>query len=507
MSDLSHLRECNQAHKGLSVQEMTALVRQAPPGPWPHKKDTRGVDVWPECWGHWDVTKQVFRNLMQEFLDAGVRPYPEHLEGRGIVIAAGGPKYLPSGWVTVKKLRHLGCTLPIQVWYLGDREMDPYLTRLFAEQGATTVDARLLEKEYPARVLCGWELKGYAAAFSPFREVLFLDADCVPIRDPAFLFDCPEYQKFGSIFWPDFDHSNVMGRMKPALCQDLGIRWRDEPSFESGQFLINKERCWSELMLTWWLLEHSDYYFVHVYGDKETFHVAWRRLETDYFMPATGPGWECRHTIIQHAPDGSRLFHHRVQDKWKLGGGNRRCGSLEDEDLHHGFVRELRELWPGQLWHNPFPTPAEKKTLAALAGRRFLYERLAQEGFAGDARVFELLANGRIGDGGAECERRWVIHDTPEGMQLTLCREDYPTCHLLRGGADGDTWEGRWLAFERCRVRLSLAPEPPAASGAEKETPEQETARRLAALLAERGHVLPEDDVAFVAARLLKESS
>jgi hypothetical protein len=500
MTDFSHLRECNQAHRGMSVDEMTALVRQAPPGPWPHKKDGRGVDVWDDCWAHWAVTKQVFRGLMQEYLDAGVPAYPDRYEGCGIVIAAGGPKYIPSGWVAVKKLRHLGCILPIQVWHLGSQEMDPYLSRLFADLGADTIDARIVERSHPARVLCGWELKGYAAAFCPFREVLFLDADCVPIKDPSFLFDCPEYQQHGAIFWPDFDHSNVMGRMKPPLCEDLGIRWQDEPSFESGQFLIHKERCWPELMLTWWILQHSDYYFVHVYGDKETFHIAWRRLETDYFMPAAGPGWECRHTILQHTPDGSRLFQHRVQDKWKLGGGNRRCPSLEDEDMHHAFVRELRDLWPGQLWHNPLPTEVEKQAMAGLAGRRFLYERLPQEGFAGDARVVEFLSNGRIGEGSAECERRWVVHEIEGVLTLTLCREDWPTCHLT---LTGDAWEGQWLAHERCHVRLSPAPEAtPAESGSDGS--EKAVSRRLAALLAERGHFLPEADVDFVAAELAR---
>ena len=41
--------------------------------------------------------------------------------GRGIVICGGGAKYFPCAWVTLKMLRHLGCTLPIELWYLGAR--------------------------------------------------------------------------------------------------------------------------------------------------------------------------------------------------------------------------------------------------------------------------------------------------------------------------------------------------------------------------------------------------
>jgi hypothetical protein len=31
-----------------------------------------------------------------------------------------------------------------------------------------------LEKDYPCRILCGWELKPYSTLHSPFNQVLFL---------------------------------------------------------------------------------------------------------------------------------------------------------------------------------------------------------------------------------------------------------------------------------------------------------------------------------------------
>src|ERR1035438_10861249 len=58
---------------------------------------------------------------------AAAGEYPQdRYHGRGIVIAAGGDRYLASLWVTVHAIRHVGCNLPIEVWYLGaKREMPP----------------------------------------------------------------------------------------------------------------------------------------------------------------------------------------------------------------------------------------------------------------------------------------------------------------------------------------------------------------------------------------------
>jgi hypothetical protein len=45
---------------------------------------------------------------------------------------------------------------------------------------------------FPHPSLGGWQLKPYSIVHCPFREVLFLDADNVPLRDPTFLFECDE---------------------------------------------------------------------------------------------------------------------------------------------------------------------------------------------------------------------------------------------------------------------------------------------------------------------------
>lgn len=122
--------------------------------------------------------------------------------------------------------------------------------------GVECVDALEVRRQHPARMLRGWEVKPYAMLHCPFREVMLLDADNHPVRDPSFLFDTGLYQETGSLFWPD------LGRLGPerAIRRICAVDYRDEPEFESGQMVVNKERCWRELQLTMHLNEYSDFW-------------------------------------------------------------------------------------------------------------------------------------------------------------------------------------------------------------------------------------------------------
>lgn len=51
-----------------------------------------------------------------------------------------------------------------------------------------------------------FHLKAAAILASKFAEVLYLDSDNVPLRDPAYLFDEPLYKSSGgAVFWPDYN--------------------------------------------------------------------------------------------------------------------------------------------------------------------------------------------------------------------------------------------------------------------------------------------------------------
>jgi hypothetical protein len=278
----------------------------------------------------------------QKMLDRVVKsdfPKPKGLRGRGIVICGGGKKYFPGAWVGIKMLRHLGCTLPIQVWHLGEAEMSRKMKKLLTPLEVRTVDALKLRVKYPARILNGWELKPYAIIHSPYREVLLIDADNVPVRNPEYLFEASQFRQTGAVFWPD------RGRLATdrSIWKICGVNYRNEPEFESGQVLIDKARCWKALQIAMHLNEHSDYYYRHMFGDKETFHMAFRRLGQEYAMPNKGVQ-KLDATICQYDFDGRILFQHRYRAKWRLEAPNKRIKGFKFERQCLAALAELRKL-------------------------------------------------------------------------------------------------------------------------------------------------------------------
>jgi hypothetical protein len=284
------------------------------------------------------------RIALEKFIKKAPPP-PFEFAGRGIVICGGGVRYFTNAWVCVNVLRQLGCKLPIQLWHLGANEMDARMRELIGPLGVECVDAREVAKRFPVRRLGGWQSKPYAILHSPFREVLFLDADNVPVANPEFLFETEQYRETGAIFWPDY----------PSTSEEPGIVWKscglERPGateFESGQIVVDKTRCWEPMRLALWFNEHSDFYYQHIHGDKETFHLAFHKLRRSYgFVPT--PVHRLTATMCQHDFTGRRIFQHRNMDKWNLFLRNRRVDDfwLEEDCLNH--VRNLREQWDGGI--------------------------------------------------------------------------------------------------------------------------------------------------------------
>src|SRR5262249_38949496 len=147
--------------------------------------------------------------------------------------------YLPGAWVLASELRRLGCALPITFAHLGPAEWDPRLTRLVRPLGVETLDLEEEARQDPMRILAGWETKVFAILHAPYEEVLFLDADNVPARNPAFLFDDPHYKQAGAVFWPDLPPYDRAEWLPEAVWKNVGLGKRDEVDFESGQLLVD----------------------------------------------------------------------------------------------------------------------------------------------------------------------------------------------------------------------------------------------------------------------------
>lgn len=404
-----------------------------------------------------DSTREGAVGFYQHLQDIAIESIPAYpstrYAGAGIVMLAGGPRYYTSAWVSLAMLRRvLACRLPIQVWYLGSHEMSPRMIELLQRFDVECVDALEVRRQHPMRTMGGWECKPYAILHSPFKHVIFLDADSLPLIDPALLLSSAEYASTGALFWPD-RYNLEAERPIWEICR---VSYRDEPEFETGQMVIDKERSWDALHLTLHLNEHSDFYYQYMHGDKETFHMAWRRLARPYAMPPDRPCWTVGvispgdpgpvGVLQQHDFDGQVIFHHRTRAKWAAWGRNFRVPGFAHDAVCEDALRELRQLWDGRVdWTLLQRLPDPEAEL--LRARYVLCRRIGI-----DERVLELLPGHTIGTGSTEWERSWYLEGEQDAPTLVIAGRARATCRLERD-PDG-VWRGHWLHHERMPVEL-----------------------------------------------------
>lgn len=380
---------------------------------------------------------------------------PPAFEGQGIVMVAGGPRCYTNAYVALTILRSvLDCRLPIQIWYLGPDEMSPEMARILRKFDVDLVDALAIRKRIPVRRLGPWECKAFAILHSPFRHVLLLDADNMPLREPSFLFQSPEYADHGAIFWPD----NQSHLEDSPVWELFRVPYRQELEVESGQLVIDKVRCWIALNLALHFNEWSDIYYQYIYGDKETFHFAWRHLGQSYAMPDGRPrinycyketprGIKRMTGALEHVDfSGRPLFHHRTGAEWVLFGQNHATSRSDLERRCLAALAELRRQWDGRVAPDaPAADGIEGRDI--IATRRFRYRRVGV-----DERLMTLEPDGCIGQGAGPQEQQWRLDGREHDRTLVISGNEGDTCVLKAD--DHGTWRGAWLWFERTPVEL-----------------------------------------------------
>jgi len=309
-------------------------------------------------WAKWDNVRAAHRELARRSWDS-VPEFPDNCQGRGVVVTGGG-KYFISAYVTIRVLREVGCTLPIELWHF-DGEIDLRMRGLLRPLNVVCRSADDVTPERPFRWLetwkRGWQLKPFALAHCSFEEVLMLDADSYPVRNPEFLFDWKGYTTTGAVFWPDLHKSQ--GLLTEDACLAFSVPMFLDGTTESGQMVVNKRRCWREVNLTLHHNSHADFTYDLLYGDKDTFPIAWKQCETQYarMWPRAEFGSNCVWQMDDH---GTVLFLHRVHDKLRLPGTvfdatpqhtqeNEHHPEIPMDDFAFGVLTELREMRTGYL--------------------------------------------------------------------------------------------------------------------------------------------------------------
>ncbi|POM73135.1 hypothetical protein PHPALM_10045 [Phytophthora palmivora] len=254
---------------------------------------------------------------------------------------------LPSAFASIRRLRDVGCTLPVELWFRHEEltTNNPVLLLLTDKFGPVR-----LRQIFDERIH-GFNVKVHALYYSQFTSVLLLDADNFAVRDPTPLFSSSAMKRYGAVFWPDFWHpgNSIFNLHAQSLVWELlGLEYVEMPEQESGQVLVN--RAVSRPML-----EHLLYYATHtpnlfsklqlVWGDKDLFRLAWLQMkEKFYYNDHRVPGTLgivnhdrqrfCGVTMVQYALNGEdMLFWHR--NTIKLSG--------RDDDRHvWHMLQELR---------------------------------------------------------------------------------------------------------------------------------------------------------------------
>lgn len=379
---------------------------------------------------------------------------PTHTPGCGIVTLGGSLKYFPSVFVLCRMLRATGCNLPIQVWHLGEAEMDPRMAAMLADLGnVECVDAMQSIPSKP-RMLGGWEAKAWAIQHSPFAEVLFLDADIVPACDPTYLFSESRYLDRGVVAWPNYEQAGsyvateegfrVVGLECPGF--DDRKRWPNHTrptnyqAWDTGQLLVDKSRHWGAIEIAKVLSGYADFFYPrgapvnewHSYGDTQIFPWAFGLTRADVAMPpvpcdmfgdANGGG------LNQYDLEGSLCWQHRTMPthKIRVSSDNPPTGLVLAEEFRAACL-DIRGRWKAKVWDYADQSPDEAALAAQLAGDWF------GAGMPECVGRVSLLPDGRIVGGKSV---RWRVSIDSAGEQrIVIVENQRAVAFLVRAGAE-----------------------------------------------------------------------
>ncbi|KAL4975204.1 mannosyltransferase putative-domain-containing protein [Aspergillus desertorum] len=215
---------------------------------------------------------------------------------KGIVSSAGGT-YMPTFIVSLLLLRRTGTTLPVELFLKDQTEYEPYI----CEEFLPALNAKCLvlsdimnDSPHPpvnatAKAIAGFQLKAFSMLFSSFENVLWLDADCVPLHDPAPLLTSAPFTVTGLVTWPDF-FANTAAPAYFNISRQREFPSTARQASEAGIILIRKKTHFPTLLLSVYYNYYGpDYYYTLLgqgapgAGDKDTFLHAATALNQPFY--------------------------------------------------------------------------------------------------------------------------------------------------------------------------------------------------------------------------------
>jgi hypothetical protein len=400
-------------------------------------------------------------------------------EPHGVLYVAGGWRFFPSLYVSVKMLRASGCQWPIAVLYFESRgEFEPRMAELLPEvERWLPIEQIGWPAPFRPGTPGGWQAKPLALLVSPFRRTLYLDADCYPVRNPDTALDAIEH----AAFWPDIPAGP--GIMTARHFGALGMPFWDDRNWETGQILVdgNQEEQRRALWLATWLAFRPES-ARWSYGDCGCFQMAWRRLAAPFWLHQGRPGvngspakWDAV-AFVHIGPDNEPLFVHRCRDKFRLTGHARAYSTpqtvgdtqgyfphLPGEELAQGFYRELLDkIKTPRLWVSAGKSATQIRENLVVGGFP-VFDLLAPAGWhclllsAGSPEVPEPhlrlpLIDG-IGNNRANVRLAvdWILDRWNVGQKVAvLCRSGFNRAPAIAAAAlqQAGEYKSHWAAYE-----------------------------------------------------------
>lgn len=289
--------------------------------------------------------------------------------GRGIVISIYDNDF-PNAWVLLNELVRLNVNLPVEVWSL------PGELSEFNKNIIQSLDIDISFHVIETKV-SKYAVKPFAVYCSSFEEVLWLDNDCFPIRDPNYLFDDPEYQIKGTMLWRDVcgaDRAHYW-HMQGNVWKIFNIPYNDAEECDSGQMLHNKSLALPALLMAMYFNQNGHVYYKGYeerHADKDTYKLACQFLQfkklkelrsfgyladPNYsmygFMPF-GPfhmglpnpwhKWGGGSVMVQRDREGKPIFNHRNLFKFSTDDNNVRHLDVANEEYYHQHIEKLRSI-------------------------------------------------------------------------------------------------------------------------------------------------------------------
>lgn len=268
------------------------------------------------------------KNSHKVFLENMPTEFPEHIaktfQGNGILYAGGG-NYNWLVLLSIKMLRDLGSKLPIEVFIPNENEYSVDLCdRIFPVFGAKCIlmSNYINTKKIKIR---GYQLKSMALLLTSFENVLMMDSDNLPLKNPDYLFINEPFISKPLIIWPDFwrrstspafydiadipinetnqvrfsygderDHPEVLETVDDY---NWKVSYHDlegtfpEASSETGQVLINKKIHAKTLFLSLYYNYYGPNYYYPLFaqgqageGDKETLLASAHKFGLPYYQ-------------------------------------------------------------------------------------------------------------------------------------------------------------------------------------------------------------------------------